>query len=427
MSWQDELHQLDTALAAGRISADEYRQKRDQLLAMAAGEQAGGPPAPDAGQSGPIPTPAQPAQQGPPPVPGGPQEQQRAPFPEAFRWTPTGTPPGGTDLTQAMRPVSGPPPANGGDGGGDRTQIVPGRQPGDADRTQVVPRSGQPAGGWDRTQAVRPGQPGQQPQPWRVVPPPQHGQSDEDYSPPWGVDPSQELGGVPSWIRQGPEVFNENKGRGRKIAIIIAAVVVLLGGGVTAFLVINNNGKHPEAGGTTVATTTSAKPKPPPGPKLPPGPFIPLQGRQLVNMTWSIDDAVTARLPTKQEVSILHDNGIDTVSALITDNDGVHDGIWAFAPATGDDASAALAAMDTYYTHAGYRPIPGAPPGVEDLSLAGNSSVSPTFRAHYLTRDGVFVRIEVYGTTPDTDPTLLEQQFNDLVSQEVAKYPPSGA
>lgn len=423
MSWQDELHQLDTALAAGRISADEYRQKRDQLLAMAAGEQAGGAPAPDPGQSGPIPTPGQPSQQMPPPTPQNPQDPQRTPFPEAFRWTPTGTPAGGNDMTQAMRPVSGPPPNNGGDGG-DRTQVVPGRPPGDADRTQVVARPGQPAGGWDRTQAVHPGQ---QAPPWRVVPPPQHGQSDEDYSPPWGVDPSQELGGVPTWIRQGPEVFAENKGRGRKIAIIVAVVVVLIGGGLAAFLVVNNNGKHQAAGGSQVTTTTSTKPKPPPGPKLPPGPFIPLQGKQTLNMTWSIQDAVSGKTPTPQEAAILQENGIETVSALITVNDGVHDGIWAFAPAAGDDASAALTAMDSYYTHAGYRPIPGAPPGVEALSLAGNSSASATFRAHYLTRDGVFVRIEVYGTTPDVDSTLLEQQFNDLMSREVAKYPPSGA
>ncbi|HKN98889.1 MAG TPA: hypothetical protein VJX10_17350 [Pseudonocardiaceae bacterium] len=424
MSWQDELHQLDTALAAGRISADEYRQKRDQLLALAAGEQAGGAPAPDAGQQGapgatpPGPQPsqqvqpapqAQPSQHAQPPAQGGPQEQQRTPFPEAFRWTPTGTPSRGTDMTQAMRPVSGPQQNTGGD---DRTQVVPGR---DVDRTQVVQRPGQPAGGW-------PPAPGQ---PWRVVPP--QGQQDEGYSPPWGVDPSQELGGVPSWIRQGPEVFAENKGRGRKIAIIIAVVVVLLGGGVTAFLVASNSGRHAQAGGAQITTTTSTKPKPPPGPKLPPGPFIPLQGKQLVNMTWSINDAVAAKVPTQQEAALLQQNGIDTVSALITDNDGVHDGIWAFTPANGDDGSGALTAMDNYYTHAGYRPIPGAPPGVEALSLAGTSTVSATYRAHYLTRDGVFVRIEVYGRTPDVDQTLLEQQFNDLMSQEVAKYPPSGA
>lgn len=413
MSWQDELHQLDTALAAGRISADEYRQKRDQLLAMAAGEQAGGAPAPDAGQQGapgatpPGPQPpqqVQPSQQGQPP-----QEQQRTPFPEAFRWTPTGTPSQGTDKTQTMRPVSGPQQNA---DGGDRTQVVPGR---DADRTQVVQRPGQPAGGW-------PPAPGQ---PWRVVPP--QGQSDTDYSPPWGVDPSQELGGVPSWVRQGPEVFADNRGRGRKIAIVVAVVVVLLGGGLATFLVVNNSGKHPQAGGPPVTATSSAKPKPPPGPKLPPGPFIPLPGRQLVDKTWSISDAVASKVPTQKEAALLQQNGIDTVSALISDDNGVHDGIWAFTPANGDDGSGALTAMDNYYTHAGYRPVPGAPPGVEALSLAGNSTVSVTYRAHYLTRDGVFVRIEVYGNTPDVDPTLLEHQFNDLMSQEVAKYPPSGA
>src|SRR6187431_317168 len=35
MGWQDELNSLDQELSAGRIAADEYRRRRDELLATA--------------------------------------------------------------------------------------------------------------------------------------------------------------------------------------------------------------------------------------------------------------------------------------------------------------------------------------------------------------------------------------------------------
>src|SRR3954454_6801121 len=35
MAWQDDLRELDEALSAGRIKADEYRKRRDDLLAAA--------------------------------------------------------------------------------------------------------------------------------------------------------------------------------------------------------------------------------------------------------------------------------------------------------------------------------------------------------------------------------------------------------
>jgi len=46
MGWQDELRELDAMLAAGTVSADEYRRKRDELLSRASGSVAPVKPSP---------------------------------------------------------------------------------------------------------------------------------------------------------------------------------------------------------------------------------------------------------------------------------------------------------------------------------------------------------------------------------------------
>src|SRR5205085_8940107 len=81
VSWQEELRQLDGALASGQISADDYRTRRERILAAAAGQQAPAGPT-----SGPVPVqqpPQQPPQQ---PQPQPSQEQPASPFPPPFKW-----------------------------------------------------------------------------------------------------------------------------------------------------------------------------------------------------------------------------------------------------------------------------------------------------------------------------------------------------
>src|ERR1700743_1596341 len=104
MSWQEDLHQLDTALAGGQISADDYRRRRDELLAKASG---GAPdqstPGSPAGQpSTPPPGFAQPGT--PPPGFAQPNPQQHTP--------PPGTPQPGTPPPGNPQPSQGyfPPP-----------------------------------------------------------------------------------------------------------------------------------------------------------------------------------------------------------------------------------------------------------------------------------------------------------------------------
>ena len=86
VSWQDELRNLEEELAAGRLSAEDYRRRSDELIA---------------------------------------QDPQPTPFPPAFRWE-TAPP---SETTQVMQPVEDDEP--------ERTQVVHDTSP-DVDRTQVV-------------------------------------------------------------------------------------------------------------------------------------------------------------------------------------------------------------------------------------------------------------------------------------------------
>jgi len=407
MSWQDELQRLDTALAAGQISADQYRLQRDRLLAAAAGQQPAQPPAVQ--QPPQAQPPAEPPPAENPAEPPAKAESGRVPFPEAFRWTAAGN-----DSTQVMRPVPGP-----NDGAADQTQVVPGRS-GDGERTQVVPSVDQSG---DATQVVRGAGPEfrgtpQQQGGWHTTPP--QGQSQgqpADFGLPWGTGELGPAANIPSWIKQGPEVFADRGGRGRRVAIIVAIVVVLVGGGLTAYLIATAN--HGQASTQPPAGPTTTSPKPPPGPKLPKGPFITLPGREVLNTSMSIDAAVAASVPTQQEATILHDDGIKSVAALITDDNGLHRGLWAFTPSAGGNATAALTAIDQFYTSSGYQPVTNAPAGTHELMLAGNGSTPTTYRAHYLTTTGVFVRIEAYGL----DATVAKQAFDTLLNRELTKYP----
>jgi hypothetical protein len=234
---------------------------------------------------------------------------------------------------------------------------------------------------------------------------------------PWGTGELGADANIPSWIKQGPEVFADRGSRGRRIAIIVAIAVVLIGGGLTAFLITTAN--HGQASPQPPVSPTTTSPKPPPGPKLPKGPFITLPGREVLNTSMSIDAAVTASIPTQQEATILHDDGIKSVAALITDDNGLHRGLWAFTPAAGGDASAALTAIAQFYTSSGYQAVTNAPAGTHELMLAGNGTTPTTYRAHYLTTKGVFVRIESYGP----DAAAAKQAFDTLLNRELTKYP----
>jgi nucleoid-associated protein YgaU len=373
MSWQDELAQLDSALASGQISADEYRTRRDRVIAQASGQST-----PEA--------PQQPQQQG-----GDPTQVFRPVNPQT-------QPPAFGDRTQV---VSGQ--------GGDRTQVV---GQGDADKTQIVPNNPVPQF------PPRPAPP-----PWETHQPQQQNMS----PPPWANEELPPEFGQQSWPRQGPEVFEEKSGggTGRTVGIIVAIVLVLaLAGGAVWFFGFRDKGGNQAGnggGGTnqsqgekTTTTTTSQKPN------IPEGPFVELPGDEVLNHTFTIQEAIAQKQPAEAEGPLMQSVGVSDIGGLVTDENGLRRGIWAFKLGDGADPAAVLNAMDQLYQQAQYELV-SQDDGVFIRKLAAKNPGEPTvFRAHYLT-DGYMVRVEVYGN----DSANVESEFTDLLAKETKKYPPA--
>ncbi|WET79788.1 flagellar basal body-associated protein FliL [Amycolatopsis sp. QT-25] len=263
VSWQEELRNLDEELASGRLSADDYRLRRDQVLSSAV---AYGDPAQQQVQQ-PGQQPQQPFQQQPPAPP-----QQQVP-------QPTGQ--SSADSTQIIAPVQQPPQQNGGEG--ERTQVVPNwqqQQQADPNRTQVVPPVASPPGGFPQQGHASPaggfpqqghaspagGFPQQQQQHgYQQQQPQQQGWTDSDASPPWGGSDFPPISPVGSteWVKQGPELFEDKpKGKGGKIAIIaIVAVLVLAGLSVGGYFAFSGGGDTPP---DPTAAPQSSQPQPAP-------------------------------------------------------------------------------------------------------------------------------------------------------------------
>ncbi|SFR16938.1 hypothetical protein SAMN04488564_104475 [Lentzea waywayandensis] len=226
MSWQDELQKLDAELASGRVSADEYRQRRDAILAgNTGGQQDGGSLAPPA------------------------------------RWQ-TMPPP---EKTQYIKPVTGPQPVqqapqqNAPQQNSDKTQVVSvnggGHNP---DATQVVPGSGgfpQPNYGQPQQFAQGGG--------W------QGGQGGQAGAPPPWLSGDQDSFAQPSW-NQGPEVFDsagKSSGKGKKIVGIVIIVLLVAGlgvGGYFFFTSKKDNQAQPPVGQSSTPATPTVKPLPDP-------------------------------------------------------------------------------------------------------------------------------------------------------------------
>ncbi|EWC60001.1 Translation initiation factor 2 [Actinokineospora spheciospongiae] len=446
MSWQDELRKLDSALVAGELTADEYRQRRDRVMVEAAGQNQGGQPA--------TPAQAAPAQ----PAPAQPTPPQPTP--------PTPPPPNAMESTQIVAPVSGgfPTPPQQQPGTTERTQVVPGQQQQppqqaggneSAERTQVVPGSamggnpGNPGGNGgdagERTQVVpgrtmntgpntgphgvpqgmggQPHFPPPQPRPaWETARPQQNqGQS----PPPWmnddGLPP--DFGSAQSWPRQGPEIFTESGGggKGKKIAII-AAVVVLVAAGITAFFLFKPGGSDTaDPGGQNPPAASSTAPATPTGPKLPKGPFVVLDGTELDNQNITIDTAVKGKVPTEAEAAFLKAQGVTNVGMYVTKESDLVRAVWSFTPAAGADPKVLLTALDGYFANHNHTELSGLPDGVLGRALPDPApGQRASFRGFYIA-DGVVLQIEAYGP----DQAAAKEAFDKIVADQVKKFPPA--
>ncbi|MFD8492534.1 flagellar basal body-associated protein FliL [Amycolatopsis sp. NPDC059657] len=255
MSWQEELRNLDEELASGRLSADDYRVRRDQVLSSAVAYG-------DSGQQQ-AQAPQQPAQQQYQQPQAPQQNQQNPPQPSA-------------DSTQIIAPVNPPQPnaestqiVSSADVAPERTQVVNSwqQQHADPNRTQVVPNS--PAGGFQQPHSPAGGF--QQPQQYQQQP--AWNAPDQDVAPPWGGSdfPPIAPAGSSEWVKQGPEVFEDRTGRGKggKIAVmVVVALLVLAGLGIGGYFLFKPGGTT-DTQESTAAPAPTSQPSPAPKPKSP--------------------------------------------------------------------------------------------------------------------------------------------------------------
>ncbi|TQM81888.1 hypothetical protein FHX81_4274 [Saccharothrix saharensis] len=367
MSWQEDLQELDNALASGKITADEYRVRRDQVLANASGPQPQQPP---------------------------------SPFPEPFKWN------SGPDATQVVQP-----------GQADRTQVVrpdvPQQQPGDADRTQYVQPVAVPRPDVDRTQVVPQG-----PTSGGFPAQPQPDWSGGASTPPWG---GGDFGGGSPWGTAGPEVFEEESGGKGRIIAVVLVVVLVVGLGFGAYMIWGRGSGTTGAGGTssqTPSTTTVTTTTPPK--RTPDGPFVEVPGKLSQFKTLSIEDALAAKLPTLEEAQLVQSGGATEVRYVVSRDEATKlvQGIWAFQT---DRPDALLSTVDNLYAAANFQVVPGAPTGVIARNLALTPQ-NPTaiYRAHYAVDDFV-VRVEAYGP----DEAAAKAAFDELLARQLEEHPPT--
>lgn len=300
-------------------------------------------------------------------------------------------------------PAVQPPPAQPSDEA-DRTQQVSGWQPqrpdADADRTQVVP--GVP------TQAGLGGQP---PRPAPNMFPSQYD------APPWEGNELPPLAPTasPDWIRQGPEVFEaERGGKGVRILLIVLAIVVVAGIGVGSyFLFLNKDDSEAGADPTNTQSTPSPTSTQPPKDDL--------STAELPGKTEDHGDITTftaaqeSKFLTEDEIAIYTEAGAGK-SRLVaaTTDDKVHVLIFtteATSPEAAGKASTALADQQLIY---GMTEGAGAPPNVQVGEFPGNEKTPATIRAHYAHK-GTIVRIQVNGDDLDNVTSV----FEDLVDAQL--------
>jgi hypothetical protein len=387
MSWQDELRRLDEELASGRISADDYRSRRDQIMASAV-----------------SPT------------------NQAAPGPAAES----------TTVMSPVQPPAGPRPGGGTDDV-DRTQIVSGQQM-DADRTQAVGWRATPPEDPNRTQVV-PGVPPQNfagARPPRPAPGPQGGyqttpppwENEEPMAGPWAGQEFPALGAnTPDWALQGPEVFQTDKksGKGKAIGIIVV-VVVLLGLAAGAYFLFKPKANNNQAGGNTggddktssaPATTTTTKPK---------GPIADLPGdvSDAKDVT-TFTKVVELNYLTKDEIAVYQQGQAgDATMATAKDGEIV---IVVLVTEHVDEAAATSVAqqldgIQQQFNH--MTPRTGMPTGVL-ASANEQASRGPIVRAHYASGKNV-VRVQVQG------PNLNEvnDTFDQILNDQLDRLPANG-
>jgi hypothetical protein len=405
LSWQEELRRLDEELADGRISADDYRQRRDIVLSSAVNPELQTPQA-SSGQAESTQIIAPIEGQRPSTPPGG-QPQQQAPGQ------------GEADRTQVVN-------NNAVADGAERTQVTSGGwQPnwqanasGDADRTQVV--SGVPPQAVSGAFRPAPGSeqgprsgdfPAQQPY-WNS--------SSNDTGTPWGGPEFPPLA-PPSnheWVGQGPEAFETTSSGGKKKVIgIIVAVVVVAALAVGGYFIFGNKADN-TAQPTT--PTSSVAPPPPPRPKddleiaALPGTVA-----EVVNFD-TFDKVEERKVLTDEENQVYETAGASKSRLAVSSLPSKISAVVLTSETTSPDAAATardgLVDLQLKYKMETYSG--DAPSGVKVVQLEGSGSGKALIRAHYVHK-GTVVRIHVEGESLAS----ISKVFDEILAAQVQDLP----
>jgi hypothetical protein len=366
VTWQDELQKLDNELASGRISADDYRRRRDEVLSGSAG---GGPA----------------------------QNPQSGPFAPPFKWE--AQPPSTSDRTQVVN-VQGPPPQ----------PSPPQNQNPNPDATQVV-AGGQRGGDADRTQFVAPVQPGPggwgQPQQQQAAPPPWVGGDFDQINQP-----------SPGWSH-GPEVFDESGGGGKgKVFAIIGVVLVLalIGGGIWWFT----------SGSKSDNNTADSNTPPPPTTSSSAGPKLPLNGLS-GKVDAANTGPVTVEKASKEksqfspdEAALMTTCGAETGMSQVLFADDWFTQVHVFTCTDGAAAKTAAEALSELQKSYGFAAVAG-PKQLPAMSLEKATDVpdAPFDERIFYVSGKSLIRVEVRGKTK----AAMDSGADKVVSTVDKNYP----
>lgn len=411
MSGEDELRKLDEAYTAGRLSAEDYRQRRDALLSQS----------------------------------GGQQGQRPDPFPPAFRWENTEP----SETTQYIPPVPGAPdhPSGPDNRPGPDNRADPDNR---LEQTQVIhPGGPEPTDNSDTTQVVPARPPGPGPAGLAAAPPssqewnsyqpfPPTGRQDQgprgpepsdDAAPPWASLDDTDLGmsGWGSASYQEPDAFATDPApsRGRIFAIIGAVVLIaaLVTGAVLFFTL------GPVTTPNDAETTAPAPPPPPAQPTAPPepepfGPVVVPSGagvRQEIYTPTQFDDQ--NELAPAESV-VVKQSGIAGARSVIVDNEDTITSLWAFTPSS--DPEDLREELDTQQEERfDYVRLPGAgPPGLTIYTSEQENAGKPivVFRTHYVAGRDV-IRVEVFAAVEDAG--AARERFDAVLADQFDHNPPS--
>ncbi|MGH3491681.1 MAG: DUF1707 domain-containing protein [Sciscionella sp.] len=412
LTWQDEYRKLDEDLASGKLSAEEYRTRRDQVLQSSTSTTHEPPSAAETQTMKPV---------GPP---------EASPDRDSQRHTSASPNPPDADVS------------------GERTQVVPGwqTQPESAGAGTQNPRAGahrqQPPASYGYGQQGRqpnqPNQPGQQNQGGQQNQPgqqPSWNQPSGDANPPWeGAEfPPLAAPSHSNWIAAPGDGFDSAKpsGKGKRILLSGVGVLVVVAIGLVVWLLFikpgggqqANAGPNP-SGSRSAVQTRAQLPEPPPVKPAPanddaalvdpPGAARAGGGRLTLSKVES------GKLLPTAVIAALKQGGM-TSGALKTSTDGPSTvGLFALAVR---DPQAAVTVANAYgiVQRGGGVPTDKALSldGVEVFSNAANQA-NAVRRAVYVLYNRVII-VEAFGK----QRAAVDRTFSSVLTKQVALAPPT--